>query len=120
MKTILAALLLGIAAPALAHYDRDDDDRHGHRRHFGHDAFGIEVLSSRPDTVSGGDALVRVTIHRRHVRTRDVKIELNGADVTGSFVADGDRLTGLVSGMRPGRNRIEVAERRPGRGRGHD
>ncbi len=112
MKTILAAMLLALSVPALAHYD-DDDDRH--RRHFGHQEFGIEVLSSRPDMIAGGDALVRVTVHRKHVRMRDVRIKLNGADVTGSFVADGQTLTGLVSGMRLGRNRIEAEER--GRGR---
>jgi hypothetical protein len=119
MKSILAALLLALAAPAFAHYDRDDDDRHDHRRHFGHSEFGIEVLSSRPDTVSGGDALVRVTVHRKHVRMSDVRIELNGADVTGAFTANQAQgtLTGLVTGMRVGRNRLEVEERGRGRGR---
>jgi hypothetical protein len=122
MKRILAAaLLLALAVPALAHYDRDDDDRHDHRRHFGHDDFGIEVLSSRPDTISGGDALVRVTVRKKHVSLGDVRVELNGADVTGAFTSNqAERsLTGLVTGLRPGRNRIEVEERRHGRGKGH-
>jgi hypothetical protein len=79
MKCILTAVLLALAVPAFAHYD-DDDDRH--RRHFGHQEFGIEVLSGRPDMIAGGDALVRVTVHRKHVRMRDVKIELNGANIT--------------------------------------
>lgn len=119
MKSILAALLLALAAPAFAHYDRDDDDRHDHRRHFGHDDFGIEVLSSRPDTIAGGDALVRVTVHKKHVRLSDVRVELNGADVTGAFTPDpaAGTLTGLVTGMRLGRNRLEVEERGHGHGR---
>jgi hypothetical protein len=114
---LAAALLLALAVPAAAHYDDDDDDRHGHRRHFGHQEFGIEVLSSRPDTIAGGDALVRVTVHKKHVRMGDVRIELNGADITGAFTANASAgtLTGLVTGMRIGGNRLEVEER--GRGR---
>ena len=121
MKAILSAiLLLALGLPALAHYDDDDDDRHGHRRHHGHQDFGIEVLSGRPDMIAGGDALVRVTVHKKQVRMSDVRIELNGADITGGFAADhaARTFTGLVTGMRLGRNRLEVEER--GRGRGKD
>jgi hypothetical protein len=43
----------------------------------------IEVLSSRADQVTGGDALIRVT-------TRDrVRVTLNGTDVTDVFRPDG-------------------------------
>jgi hypothetical protein len=103
MKSILAALLLALAAPAWAH--------------FGEHEFGIEVLSSRPDTVSGGDALVRVTARRKHANLGDVRVDLNGADITGAFTADAAArtLTGMVTGLRLGHNRIEVQE---GRGRG--
>jgi len=45
------------------------------------------VLSGRPDMVAGGDALVRVTVEKKHVRLSDVRVELNGANVTGAFVA---------------------------------
>jgi hypothetical protein len=106
MKHILAALLLALAVPAYAH--------------FGDDAFAIEVLSSRPDTVSGGDALVRITAGKKHARLADVRVELNGADVTAAFTADqaAGTLTGLVTGMRVGSNRLEVQEGARGRGKG--
>ncbi len=82
-----------------------DDDNDGDRGHPGSSLFRIEVLSSKPYMVSGGDALVRVTV-KKNVRLSDVRVELNRADITGTFVADsGARtLTGLVSGLREGEN----------------
>jgi hypothetical protein len=67
--------------------------------------------------VSGGDALVRVTVKASDVALGDVRVELNGANVTGSFTADSGAktLTGLVTGMTVGKNKLEVATR--GRGR---
>jgi Tannase-like family of unknown function (DUF6351) len=46
--------------------------------------FTVEVVSSAPDQVSGGDALVEVGVPAA-VAAADVRIELNGADVTGRF-----------------------------------
>lgn len=81
---LLAAALT--AAPALAH----DVD--------------IDVLSSRPDQVSGGDALIKVSArHRDHLR-----ITRNGEDVTDRF---DDHGVGLVDGLRIGRNRLSVWDR---------
>ncbi|HEX6569589.1 MAG TPA: DUF6351 family protein, partial [Acidimicrobiales bacterium] len=81
------------------------------------DRFEITVLSSAPDQVSGGDALVQVTVPRR-VSTDDVRIELNDVDVTDAF-ADGESdraLVGLVDGLVEGDNTLQVeAERGPGR-----
>jgi hypothetical protein len=121
-KQTLAVMLASVLgafslAPAYAH---DDDDDDGDRRHRGSSAFRIEVLSSKPYLVSGGDALVRVTVKKRDVRLGDVRVELNGGNVTGAFVADAAArtLTGLVSGMRVGRNELEVDSRRKGSGRG--
>ena len=112
--------MVATSVPVYAH-DDDEDYREGHR-HYGAQDFEIEVLSSRPDMVSGGDALVRVEVKKRYVSLRDVRIELNGANVTDAFTADhGARtLTGLVTGMHLGRNRLEVEERGRGRGRGKD
>ncbi|PSL00403.1 hypothetical protein CLV30_11663 [Haloactinopolyspora alba] len=64
---------------------------------------GIEVLSSRPDAVSGGDALVRVTAPPG-VEPGSVDVELDGADVTGQLSPDpaGGTLTGVVSGLPDG------------------
>jgi hypothetical protein len=68
--------------------------------------------------VSGGDALVRVTVKKK-VSLNKVRIELNGNDVTGAFVADGGArtLTGLVTGLRLGKNRLEVDAKDKGKGR---
>ena len=75
--------------------------------------FKIEVLSSKPYLVSGGDALVRVTVNDRKVSLGGVRVELNGRNVTGAFRADaGARtLTGLVNGLRNGENGLEVDAR---------
>jgi hypothetical protein len=111
-----ACMLLASAIPSGLTYA---DDRHDDDRHHGDRDFRIEVLSSRPYMVSGGDALVRVTVKDRDVSLRRVRIELNGADVTGAFVADASSrtLTGLVTGLRLGRNHLEVDAK--GKGRGH-
>jgi len=108
------ALLCAVAvSPAYAN-DEDDDD--GDRRHRGSSAFRIEVLSSKPHLVSGGDALVRVTVKKKDVRLSDVRVELNGRNVTGALVANhgAKTLTGVVSGMRVGDNRLEADSKRHG------
>src|SRR5215218_9168172 len=64
----------------------------------------IDVLSSRADQASGGDALVR--IHARH--RRDLRVTLNGEDVSDVFDL---REVALVDGLRLGRNRISVWDR---------
>jgi hypothetical protein len=74
----------------------------------------LHVLSSAPDQVSGGDALVRVD-GPNGLRDRLV-IERNGTDVTGAFTARDGGLVGLVDGLRVGRNWLTVADaRRHGR-----
>ena len=92
MRTVVAGLvLLGVlAAPAAAH----DVD--------------VDVVSSRADQVSGGDALVRIEARRRH----DLRVFRNGAEVTDAFEREGRDLVGLVDGLRLGRNRITVYDGR--------
>jgi hypothetical protein len=67
----------------------------------------ITTLSGRPDSVTGGDALVQVTVPA-DVTPDELTVSVDGADVTSEFVvdADGVTLTGLVSGLRPGANAI--------------
>ncbi len=69
----------------------------------------IVALSSRPDVVSGGDALVRVEVPRA-VPLGEVTIELNDADVTAAFRPEdaAHTLTGLVTGLRTGENELEA------------
>jgi hypothetical protein len=72
----------------------------------------IDVLSSRPDQVSGGDALVRVQAPRGQLGK--LRVLLGGEDVTGAFEREGVGLVGLVDGLELGRNRL-VAKRERGR-----
>jgi hypothetical protein len=82
------------------------------------DTFEVEVLSSRPDQVSGGDALVQVTVPRT-VPLNQVIVSVDGRDVTDSF-SPGDAprsLVGLVDGLVDGENTLRVAPNGRGRGR---
>ena len=109
----LACTLLVSAIPSGMAYAHDDDGD----RHHGDKDFKIEVLSSRPYMVSGGDALVRVTVKDGKVSLGSVRIELNGANITGAFRADASArtLTGLVTGLRPGENELSVDAKGKGR-----
>lgn len=79
--------------------------------------FSIEVLSGRADTIAGGDTLVRIGVPR-NVPMDMVTVTLNGADVTGAFVANEPlrTLTGLVMGLAIGDNALAVDS--PGKGNG--
>jgi Tannase-like family of unknown function (DUF6351) len=115
MRALAYTLLASAIASGLAYAgNKDDGDRHRGDRDF-----RIEVLSSRPYMVSGGDALVRVTVKKADVSLGKVRIELNGANVTGAFVADAGARTliGLISGLRLGKNRLEVDANGKGKGR---
>ena len=104
----LALPLIAAALPAFAQVAHDRPDRH-----HGWTQYPIEVLSGRPDAVTGGDALLRVTV-RKNVPLSDVRLTLNGTDITSAFVAsDAARtLTGLATGMRLGDNLFEVIDPR--------
>ncbi|MFY1691821.1 DUF6351 family protein [Plantactinospora sp. WMMB782] len=92
-------LVLGTAAPAAA-----GPGATGQR-------LGIEVLSSRPDQVSGGDALIRVTLTGR-IDPRSVRVTRDGTDVTRAFRVDGRSLRGVVDGLRTGNNLLRASARR--------
>jgi hypothetical protein len=81
LRNVLCALACALLAGAILSgqvYAHDDDGD----RHHGDNHFRIDVLSSRPYMVSGGDALVRVTVKKKDVSLGSVRIELNGANVT--------------------------------------
>jgi hypothetical protein len=70
----------------------------------------ILVLSNRADLVSGGNALVEIRLPAKvKARPQDVKVDVDGVDVTGAFAmrADG-RFYGLVSGLAEGVNRLRA------------
>jgi hypothetical protein len=75
--------------------------------------YEISILSSSPDMVSGGDALVRVDVPKivplSLVRVL-MRVELNGADVTAAFKPDPEEhaLVGLVNGFVLGKNTLQV------------
>ena len=95
------ALAVGAAlasvAPAYAGSERDVE---------------IRTLSSRANTISGGDALVEVRLPG-YLRAGDVVVRLNGQDVSGQLSADasGRKLTGVVTGLQLGKNRLTVSSR---------
>jgi hypothetical protein len=63
-------------------------------------AISIKVLSSRPDMVSGGDALIEVK------GPKGVKLSLNGVDVTGNLKPEGKAMQGVVNGLSVGSNTL--------------
>ena len=71
--------------------------------------FEITVLSGRPDQVSGGDALVQVTVPRGLPADR-VRVTVADRDVTSAFDEPGDdgRLVGLVDSLVEGDNTLTV------------
>ena len=70
----------------------------------------LTTVSSRPDMVTGGDALVRVDT-ADGAALSDVRVALNGADITDRFRADDTRqgLVGRVDGLAVGRNDLSVS-----------
>ena len=78
----------------------------------------IQTLSGSPDTVTAGEALVRVQVPVV-VPMHKVTVSLNGVDITGTFRRDdGARtLTGLITGLVLGPNRLFVDSNGVGSGR---
>jgi hypothetical protein len=80
--------------------------------------FTIKVLSSPATMVTGGDALVRVTIPRT-VPLAQATVAVNGTDVTSALERDDDArtLTGMVSGLQLGDNTVFADSNGRGNGR---
>jgi hypothetical protein len=80
----------------------------------GQGKWGIEVVSSPPEYVSGDDA--RLLVHVPRGQMGKVKITVDGRDVTDRFTPrDEDTLEGVVDGLVLGDNVVEV---RPSNSRG--
>jgi len=71
------------------------------------DDLDIVTVSTRPDTVSGGNVLVRINA-RRGVAINDLVVLLNGQNITGVFRPEtgGHSLLGLVEGLTVGENSL--------------
>src|SRR5439155_12662963 len=78
----------------------------------------IRTLSNRADLISGGDALVEVSVPKT-VPLHQVALFLNGRDVTGSFRTDaaGSVMRGVLTGMVTGPNEFLADSNGNGRGR---
>lgn len=72
-----------------------------------HNGWTIEILSSAPDQVSGGDALVRVSTPGRFFQ-RHATLLLNGQDVTDALYEEDGDLVGVVDGFALGSNLLEL------------
>jgi hypothetical protein len=70
-------------------------------------SWSIEIVSSAPDQVSGGDALVRVEFPGRQIK-KNARLFLNGVDVTSALDAEDGDLLGVVGGFVVGMNRLEL------------
>src|SRR5262249_59580717 len=72
------------------------------------DELAINVLPNRADLVSANNVLVQVVVPP-DVATADVRVALNGTDVTGVFGVDGSgRFIGVVDGLLIGDNHLEA------------
>jgi len=101
MYRVVGIAVLLLIAPAT---NADRDER-----------FRIRTLSSRPQLISGGDALVEISVPRG-VRLHEVSAFLNGREVTSAFrLGTAQRaLLGVVDGLALGRNVLEVRVNRHG------
>jgi hypothetical protein len=99
--TSACALWLVPASPAAATHD-----------------FELRVLSSPPSMVTGGDALVRLSIPR-NVPLHKATLLVNGRDVTSTLELDASArtLTGMVRGLRLGANTLFADSNGKGKGR---
>ena len=103
-STALAAGLAGLSAIALATHmaaAQNGGPSGGGAR--------IDVLSSRPDLVTGSDALVHIAI--ASPAPPRLRVLSNGADVTSRFRPDQTRsgLTALLTNLRAGSNQIDLS-----------
>ncbi|WP_334189815.1 DUF6351 family protein [Noviherbaspirillum sp.] len=80
-----------------------DDDNGGTPNNA---ALDVRTLSNRADMVSGGDALVEVTVPAG-VAASSIRVSVGSRDVTSAFAVRADgRFTGLVTGLANGENTV--------------
>jgi Tannase-like family of unknown function (DUF6351) len=121
MAGLLSFASTVLMAPAAAPSD-DEDSHHSDRdaRHSGREGnqFEIRTLSNRADLISGGDALVDVSVPRT-VPLHQVTLFLNGRNVTGAFRIDATArvMRGVLTGLEQGQNEFFVASNGRRRGR---
>jgi Tannase-like family of unknown function (DUF6351) len=99
---IVAVVLAHLGPAALASQDRLHQSEEGKK-------LRVAVLSSHAEMVTGGDALIRIDVPRA-VPMENIKVLLNGTDVTSKFVRDDQArtITGVVDGLVIGENKLRV------------
>lgn len=104
-RQLSAPLIICAFALILSGCSRDTDSQHEAAR-----SLAISVLSTRPDMVSGGDALVR--IDSSGIDLANVQIVLNDRDISTDFApsVDSHSLQGLVEGLEDGPNTLEAMD----------
>ena len=70
-------------------------------------SLAITALSSRPDAITGGDARIRVTAPAG-VSLSQIRVTLNGAEVTGQLLITDVGLEGVVRGMTGSMNELQA------------
>lgn len=73
----------------------------------------LQVLSSKPEYVSGGDA--RIAVFAPQAEHEQVELWLNGAKIAPTLASSADRLEGLVAGLVLGANTLELRHRTRGK-----
>ncbi|HYT95795.1 MAG TPA: DUF6351 family protein, partial [Casimicrobiaceae bacterium] len=79
--------------------------------------FEIRTLSTRPDTVTGSDVLIAVSVPQNVPRQKAI-VFANGANITSTLHWDESKrtLTGLVTGLHLGANEISADSNGDGNG----
>src|SRR5262245_25069582 len=75
----------------------------------------LKVLSSRPDMVSGGDALIGMTVPAG-ARAEDVALALNDMPITVQWHQTGGEFRALISGLKVGTNTLGASVKMPKKG----
>ena len=116
---VFAAGCGGGASPPTESSTADSEARAQAQADLPRTNFDIKTLSNRADLISGGDALVEVRVPNT-VPPQQVKLLLNGVDVTSAFHATdetGAVLRGVLTGMVNGKNEFLADSNGRGLGR---
>lgn len=101
LRKIPTFLIFSACAFGLSSCSRDAEPRHDAAQ-----SLAISVLSTRPDMISGGDALV--SIDSSGIDLANLQILLNDVDISADFApsTDSHSLKGLVEGLHDGANSL--------------
>jgi hypothetical protein len=112
LLTALLPLLLITAPGVQAKNDKENPGHSNAPKSQGANTASIRVVSSAPDQVTGGDARIEIAVRGNADKSR-IRVLVNGDDQSGHFSpVDKHTLSGVVTGLAAGTNRVVVEERR--------